>query len=316
MGSAAAVRRHGRAVSAGYEDSRRRRGQLDPAECRRFALVLPNAERRLLLRRHVVQQGRSHRPPEVSADFRCPGRAVEYPEPVRPVALSEYRLCHSRLGIWRLFSRPESDHRPREQRDAGAGGRVDGHADDGKRDLPRDDGSVGGGDDQVPRTDEPGGRRLLLRLGHCGRRQRHAARRVHPAGTMGRNAQAALQETVRLDSCQHAVEGFPALLRVDSQPAAAFHRGRHRHPESRANVGRQHGSGPAKGGVRRPPGLLGRRMRHPASPGARRAGRDQAARQGSHRNLLPRRRLCVQPGPQHPGERAAREHHRHVRRGA
>ena len=46
-----------------------------------------------------------------------------------------------------------------------------------------------------------------------------------------------------------------------------------------------------------------------------RAGRNPAARQGAHRNLLPRRRLRVQPGPQHPGERAAREHHRHVRRG-
>ena len=33
------------------------------------------------------------------------------------------------------------------------------------------------------------------------------------------------------------------------------------------------------------------------------------------RDLPPRRRLRVQPGPQHPGERAAGEHPRHVRRG-
>ena len=56
-----------------------------------------------------------------------------------------------------------------------------------------------------------GGGRLLLRLGHRGRRQRHAARRVHPAGAVGRNDQAALQEALRLDPRQHAVEDLPAL---------------------------------------------------------------------------------------------------------
>ena len=68
-------------------------------------------------------------------------------------------------------------------------------------------------------------------------------RRVHSPGTMGRNDQAALQEALRLDSRQHAVEDLPALVRLGAESDSSLHRGRHRHPESRANVGRQHGSG-------------------------------------------------------------------------
>ena len=115
---------------------------------------------------------------------------------------------------------------------------------------------------------EAGGGRLLLRLGHCRRRQRHAARRVHPAGTVGRNAQAALQEAVRLDPRQHRLEGLSPLLRLGLPPAAAFHRGGHRHPQPGADLGRQHGPGPAEARVRRPPGLLGRRLRYPDASSA------------------------------------------------
>ena len=48
--------------------------------------------------------------------------------------------------------------------------------------------------------------------------------------------------------------------------------------------------------------------------GPRQPGRNPPARPRAHGNLLPRRRLRLQPGPQHPGQRAAGEHHRHVRR--
>ena len=61
-----------------------------------------------------------------------------------------------------------------------------------------------------------GGGRLLLRLGHRRRRQRHAARRVHPPGTVGRDDQAALQEALRLDPRPHAVEDVPALAAARS----------------------------------------------------------------------------------------------------
>ena len=40
----------------------------------------------------------------------------------------------------------------------------------------------------------------------------------------------------------------------------------------------------------------------------------RARRERSPGHLLPRRRLRIQPGPQHPGERAAGKRHRHVRR--
>ena len=72
--------------------------------------------------------------------------------------------------------------------------------------------------------------------------------------------------------------------------------------------------GAAEAGVRRPAGLLGRRVRHADRPGPRHAGGDPAARQGADCRLRPRRRIRVQPGPQHPGQRPAGEHHRHVRR--
>ena len=62
---------------------------------------------------------------------------------------------------------------------------------------------------------------------------------------------------------------FLHSLRIGLQPAAAFHRGRHRHPQPRADLGRQHGPGAAEEGVRRPPGLLGRRLRHAAASSAR-----------------------------------------------
>ena len=88
--------------------------------------------------------------------------------------------------------------------------------------------------------------------------------RVRPAGTVGRDAEAALQEAVRLDSCPHTLEGLPPLLRLDLPPDPAFHRGRHRHPQSRADIGRQHGPGAAEAAVRRPAGVLGRRLRHAA----------------------------------------------------
>ena len=64
-------------------------------------------------------------------------------------------------------------------------------------DLPRDDGPLGGGDDQVPGAGATGGGRPLLRLGHRRRRQRHAARRVHPSRPVGGDDQAALHEIVR-----------------------------------------------------------------------------------------------------------------------
>ena len=83
-------------------------------------IVVPDAEERLLLRRHVVQPGRPHRPAEVPARVRHFGRASGDAERVRPVALSEHRLRHPRLGIRRVLPRPEPDHRPHQQRDARA----------------------------------------------------------------------------------------------------------------------------------------------------------------------------------------------------
>ena len=61
---------------------------------------------------------------------------------------------------------------------------------------------------QLPQTGPPGGGRLLLRLGHRLRRQRHAARRVHQPGPVGRDDQAALQEALRLDPRQHDWKTF------------------------------------------------------------------------------------------------------------
>ena len=87
------------------------------------------------------------------------------------------------VGDSACAARPELGFAARHQLDTRDARRVDDHADDGKGDLPRDDEPLGGGDDQVPDTGEPGGGRLLLRLGHCVRRQRHATRGIHPAGT-------------------------------------------------------------------------------------------------------------------------------------
>ena len=186
-------------------------------ERRRLAHVLPHAEGRLLLRRHVVQPGR------LASTRRSSGPVSDIPDEhlkllaeYGRVALSEHRLRHARLGLRRLLPRPEPDHRPRQQRHAGAARRVDDDADDREGDLPRDDGPLGGGDDPVPEAGARGGGRLLLRLGHRRRRQRHAARRVHPAGAVGRDDQAALQEAVRLDSRQHALEDLPALAAARS----------------------------------------------------------------------------------------------------
>ena len=67
--------------------------------------------------------------------------------------------------------------------------------------------------------------------------------------------------------------------------------------------------------VRRPAGLLGRRMRYPNRPRPRHAGGNPPARQGADRRLRPQRRLRVQSGPQHPGQRPAGKHPCHVRRG-
>ena len=64
---APAVRRHAAPVPAGHQDRRRRGGELDPARRRRLAHLLPHAQERLLLRRHVVQPGRPDRPAKVPA---------------------------------------------------------------------------------------------------------------------------------------------------------------------------------------------------------------------------------------------------------
>ena len=60
--------------------------------------AVPDAEERLLLRRHVVQPGRSDRPAEVPAGVRHSRRALDDPEPVRPVALSRIPTTPSSVG--------------------------------------------------------------------------------------------------------------------------------------------------------------------------------------------------------------------------
>ena len=53
---------------------------------------------------------------------------------------------------------------------------------------------------------------------------------------------------------------FPALVRLGAELVAAFHRSRHRHSESGADVGCRHGSRRVEGGFRRTAGILGRRL--------------------------------------------------------
>ena len=57
--------------------------------------------------------------------------------------LAQFGLCHAGVGVRRLFSGDEPDYQPWGQRHAGEAQRVDGHADDRKRDLPRNDEPLG-----------------------------------------------------------------------------------------------------------------------------------------------------------------------------
>ena len=107
---------------------------------------------------------------------------------------------------------------------------------------------------------------------------------------------------------------FLTFLRLSLPPLAAFRRGGHRHPQSRADLGRQHGPGAAEVRIRRPAGLLGRRLRHAERPGLRHAGGNPPARPPADCHLLAPRRLCLQPDSQHPSQRPAGEHPRRVRR--
>ncbi len=145
----------------------------------------------------------------------------------------------------------------------------------------------------------------MLRLGGCLRRLGHAARRVHPSRAVGRDDQAALHAPVRVGPRAHPVADLPPQLRLRLPPDPALHRRGHRHPESRADLGGQHGPRAAEAGVRRPSLLLGRRVRHAAGAADGDPGAGPRARAGAPRRLRARRRVRLHAGPQHPGQRAA-----------
>ena len=109
---------------------------------------------------------------------------------------------------------------------------------------------------------------------------------------------------------------LPALLRRDLSAHPRPDRGGRRHPQPGADLRRRHGPRPAQAGVRPRPGLLGRRLRHPTRPARSDAGGGRRPRPPADRHPRAGRRVRLQPGAQHPGQRAAREHRRHAGRGA